>query len=92
MAKVFSSEEKKHLIEAAQAAKSPAIYPALMLATNTAMRSSEIRTLQWEKADLERRFLIVGRTKADAGEGRTIPFNPPLYQALKELSKWYTLV
>ncbi len=55
------------------------------------MRSSEIRTLQWEQVDLEKRFLIVGRTKTDAGEGRTIPFNPPLHEALKEHSKWYTL-
>ncbi len=92
VAKVFSFEEKKRLMAAAQAAKSPTIYPALMLATNTAMRSSEIRTLQWEQVDLEKGFLIVGRTKTDAGEGRTIPFTPPLYQALKEHANWYTLM
>jgi integrase len=92
VAKVFSPEEKNRLIEAARAAKPPTIYPALMLATNTAMRSSEIRTLTWEQVDLEKRFLIVGRTKTDAGEGRTIPFNPPLYEALKEHSEWYTLM
>jgi integrase len=91
-AKVFSPEEKMQLIEAARAAKSPTIYPALILATNTAMRSSEIRTLTWEQVDLEKRFLVVGRTKTDAGEGRTIPFNPPLYDALKEHSEWYRLM
>ena len=92
VAKVFSPEEKNHMIEAARAAKSPTIYPALMLATNTAMRSSEIRMLTWEQVDLEKRFLIVGRTKTDAGEGRTIFFNSPLYEALKEHSEWYTLM
>jgi len=92
LAKVFSPEEKMQLIEAARAAKSPTIYPALMLATNTAMRSSEIRTLKWEQVDLEKRFLVVGRTKTDAGEGRTIPFNPPLYHALREHREWYTLM
>ena len=90
-AKVFSPEEKAQLIDAARAAKSPTIYPALMLATNTGMRSSEIRTLKWEQVDLEKQFLVVGRSKTDAGEGRTIPFNPPLYEALKEHSQWFTL-
>ena len=90
-AKVFSPEEKAQLIEAARAAKSPTIYPALMLATNTGMRSSEIRTLKWEQVDLEKQFLIVGRSKTDASEGRTIPFNPPLYEALKEHREWFEL-
>jgi len=53
-AKVFSPEEKEQLIEAARGAKSPTIYPALMLATNTGMRSSEIRRLRWEQVDLEK--------------------------------------
>jgi integrase len=91
LAKVFAPEEKRGLIDAARASKSPTIYPALMLATNTAMRSSEIRTLKWDQVDLEKRFLTVGHTKTDAGEGRTIPFNQPLYDALKEHSQWYAL-
>ncbi len=91
-AKIFSPEEKQRLMNAARAAKSPTIYPALMLATNTGMRSSEIRTLKWDQVDLEKRFLVVGRTKTDAGEGRTIPFNPPLYEALKEHADWYMLM
>jgi integrase len=92
VAKVFSPEEKNQLIEAARGAKSPTIYPALMLATNTGMRSSEIRTLKWEQVDLEKQYLVVGRSKTDAGEGRTIPFNPPLYEALQEHSQWFTLM
>ncbi len=63
-----------------------------MLATNTGMRSNEIRTLKWEQVHFEKRYLVVGRTKTDAGEGRTIPFNPPLYEALKEHSEWYALM
>jgi len=91
-AKVFSPEEKAQLIDAARAAKSPTIYPALMLATNTGMRSSEIRTHKWDQVDLEKRFLVVGRSKTDASEGRTIPFNPPLYEALKEHREWFKLI
>ena len=90
-AKIFSPEENAQLIAAARAAISPAIYPALMLATNTGMRSSEIRTLKWKQVNLERQFLIVGRSKTDASEGRTIPFNPPLYEALKEHREWFSL-
>jgi integrase len=91
VAKVFSPEEKQQLIEAARGAKSPWIYPALMLATNTTMRNSEIRTLRWGQVDFERRFLTVGRSKTDAGEGRTIPLNSALYEALKAHADWYGL-
>jgi integrase len=90
IAKVFSPEEKQQLIDAARGAKSPWIYPALMLATNTAMRNSEIRTLRWGQVDFERRFLTVGRAKTDASEGRTIPLNSALYEALKDHSQWCT--
>lgn len=62
-----------------------------MLATNTAMRNSEIRALRWEQVDFERRFLTVGRTKTDAGEGRTIPLNSALYDALVGHAEWYKL-
>ncbi len=91
VAMIFSPEEKQQLIDAARGAKSPCIYPALMLATNTAMRNSEIRTLQWKQADFGRRFLTVGRTKTDAGEGRTIPLNSAPYDALTGRAEWYKL-
>jgi len=91
IAKVYSPEEKQLLVEAARNAKSPAIYPALMLAFNAGMRSSEIRTLRWEQVDLNRRFLRVGRSKTEAGEGRTIPLNPALYEALRQHADWYAL-
>src|SRR6266700_658787 len=38
----------------------------------------------------ERRYLAVGRRKTEAGEGRTIPLNSVLYEALSAYSKWYT--
>lgn len=88
-AKVFSADEKEQFVEAARGAKSPWIYPALMLALNTATRKSEIRTLRWEQVDFEQRFLTVGRTKTDAGEGRTIPLISALHEALKAHAAWY---
>ncbi len=90
-AKVYSPEEKKRLLEEARSGRSPATYPALMLALNAGMRNGEIRNLQWSQIDLKRRFLTVGRSKTEAGEGRTIPLNPALLLALETHTDWYTL-
>ena len=70
--KAYSPEDKRALLAAAKAARSPAIYPALMLALNAGMRDAEIRGLQWERMDLSKAILTVGDSKTEAGEGRTI--------------------
>jgi integrase len=88
--KAYSPEEKMALLSAAKAARSPAIYPALMLALNAGMRDAEIRNLQWERLDLARAILTVGESKTEAGEGRTIPLNSVLLQAMIDYAKWYT--
>ena len=54
------------------------------------MRDAEIRNLTWQQIDLEKRFLTVGRSKTDAGEGRTIPLNAQLLSAVTEYASWYT--
>jgi integrase len=35
-------------------------------------------------------YLTVGQSKTEAGEGRTIPLNSDLFEALKEHARWYT--
>lgn len=87
--KAFTSEEKERLKTAAKAARSPAIYPALMLALNTGMRDSEIRGLQWGRLDLQNAVLTVGASKTEAGEGRTIPLNSELLPVLIDYANWY---
>src|ERR1035441_1594300 len=87
--KAFTPEEKEALLAAATTARSPAIYPALMLALNAGMRSGEIRGLQWGRTDLTKAVLTVGKSKTEAGEGRTIPLNSALLQAMVEYSLWY---
>ena len=87
--KAYTPEEKEALLAAAKAARSPAIYPALMLALNAGMRDAEIRGLQWERMDLIKAVLTVGESKTEAGEGRTIPLNSPLLKAMVEYEKWY---
>lgn len=88
--KAYSPEEKARLLEKAKEARSPAIYPALMLALNAGMRDAEIRGLQWGRVDFSKAFLTVGESKTEAGEGRTIPLNSALLEAMVEYSKWYT--
>jgi integrase len=88
--KAYTPEEKERLLAGAKAARSPAIYPALMMALNAGMRDAEIRTMQWSRLDLAKAYLTVGDSKTEAGEGRTIPLNTPLIEALVDYSKWYT--
>ena len=61
-----------------------------MLALNAGMRDAEIRGLQWGRMDLFKAYLTVGDSKTEAGEGRTIPLNSDLLEAMVEYSKWYT--
>jgi integrase len=88
--KAYTPEDKLALLAAAKAARSPAIYPALMLALNAGMRDAEIRGLQWDRMDLEKAVLTVGDSKTEAGEGRTIPLNSALLVAMVDHAKWYT--
>jgi integrase len=87
--KAYTPEEKEKLLAAAREARSPAIYPALMLALNAGMRDSEIRGLQWGRVDLRDSILTVGPSKTEAGEGRTIPLNSDLLPAMIEHARWY---
>jgi integrase len=89
--KAYSDDEKQALIFAAKAApRSKAIHMATMLALHAGMRDKEIRTLQWNRFDLETRIITVGESKTDAGTGRTIPMNEDLFAAAVEYAKWYT--
>jgi integrase len=56
-----------------------------VLALNTTMRKNEIRLLRWKQVDFEKRALVVGQSKTDAGEGRVIPLN---IVAFKTLVRW----
>ena len=62
-----------------------ALYPIVVVALNTAMRSNEIKTLRWSQVDLIHRSLIVGKSKTEAGTGRLIPLNQ---SAVAVLVKW----
>jgi integrase len=61
-----------------------------MLALNTGERDAEIRGLQWDRVDLAKAIVTVGESKTEAGDGRTIPLNSALLEAMVEYAKWYT--
>jgi integrase len=87
--KAYSAEEKKRMLQAAREGRSPHIYPALMLALNAGMRDAEIKTLSWGQIQFDKQFLAVGRSKTEAGEGRTIPLNSVLFEVLSVYADWY---
>lgn len=88
-AKAYSLEEKQKLIEAARNTRSPHIHLSIVIAQSTGMRAGEIRQLRWADLNFEKSYLTVGRSKTDAGEGRTIPLNPDLQNALLQHREWF---
>jgi integrase len=100
--RALSAEEEASLLAAARiplvtagekvdlkATRSPLIHPVIVLALNTAMRDSEIRTLRWTRIDFLKRIITVGKSKTKAGTGRTIPINAELYRVLANYKAWY---
>jgi integrase len=94
VARAFTPAEKEKMLALAKTSSarksgSSAIYAALTLALNAGMRDAEIRNLTWAQVDLEKQFLTVGKSKTDAGEGRTIPLNSALLPVLLNHARWY---
>ena len=87
--KAYTEEEKQRMIEEAAKARSPHIYLALTLALNAGMRDKEIKSLSWARINLPKRFLAVGRSKTEGGEGRTIPLNSDLFAVFTDYVEWY---
>lgn len=87
--KAYDRNETERLRAEAMNSKSAHIYTAFMLARNAGLRDAEIKTLTWGQIDLKARFLRVGRAKTNAGEGRTIPLNSELNEALVYHRMWY---
>jgi len=87
--KAFTQAEKDRMLDEARTARSPHIYLALNLALNAGMRDAEIKTLTWGQLDFAKKFLAVGKSKTEAGEGRTIPLNSTLLTVFSEYAEWY---
>ncbi len=68
---------------------SPHIHLALTMALNAGMRDAEIKSLTWSQIHMDKGYIQVGESKTAAGEGRTIPINSVLQQAIVEHMAWY---
>ncbi len=53
------------------------------------MRSDEIRSMQWDQINFERKEIVVGDAKTDAGSGRVIPIAPMQEVALTKYASRY---
>jgi len=87
--RALTCEEEHRILCAARSAKSPVIYPVIVLGLNTGMRDSEIRNLKWGQIDSFKQILTVGKSKTAAGSGRTIPLNTHLLHTLAVYKSWY---
>ncbi len=83
--RALSQEEEATLLNAVAKTRSRGLYPALVLALSTGLRSSEIRLLQWRQVDLIGKTLTVGKSKTAAGTGRVVPLNQ---HAVAALTHW----
>jgi integrase len=83
--KALPVADEKKLLDACADSRSRSLLPAVLLALNTGMRYSELRLLRWEQIDLGRRTVRVGKSKTEAGTGRTIPMND---KAMKVIKFW----
>jgi integrase len=87
--KAYSEAERDRLKLAAEQSASPHILFALSLAQNMGMRDAEMKNLRWSQIDFNKEILTVGRSKTEAGEGRTIPLNSEVMAALMTHVAWY---
>jgi integrase len=82
--RALSRDEEMRLLAAARDSRSRSLYPALVVALHTGLRSSELRTLQWSRVDLIEAKLTVGRSKTAGGEGREVPLSATALGVLRE--------
>jgi integrase len=82
--RAISRDEETRLLAAARKSRSRSLYPALVTAIHTGLRSAELRTLQWSRVDLIEACLTVGKSKTAGGEGRIVPLSATALAVLKE--------
>jgi integrase len=80
--RVITHAEEDALLRECRASRSRSLPIAVTLAIQTAMRSSEVRLLQWRQVDFGRRVIKVGESKTEAGENREIPMTSAAEQTL----------
>ena len=88
----LSREDEAKLLDAIRQSRSPALLPLFVLAIDTGLRRSELRSLRlkdlkltWRKGVIDSGELCVPKSKTEAGTGRIVPFT---IRACAVLSLW----
>ncbi len=81
----LSDDERPRLLKACKESHNPSLYPVVVLALSTGMRSGEIMGLTWDVVDLNQGYAILHETKN--GERRRVAITGHALDQLKELSK-----
>ncbi|MBX9901807.1 MAG: site-specific integrase [Burkholderiaceae bacterium] len=76
-------DEESYLMEALNFVKSPYVKPMVILAIETAMRRSELLSLQWQNVNLEKRTALLHDTKN--GSARVVPLSSRAIALLEKL-------
>lgn len=85
--KALTPGQERQLLEECNRSVSRSLLPFVILAIDTGARYDTIRTLQWERVDLRRGIIKIGKDKTQAGTGRVVPLNA---RALRTLQFWAT--
>ncbi|MBX9903972.1 MAG: site-specific integrase [Burkholderiales bacterium] len=81
----LSDDERKALLAACKKSTLPELYLIVLMALTTGMRRGEILGLRWPDVDLERRLIVLQKTKN--GERRSVPAVPEVAALLREYAK-----
>lgn len=81
----LSDDERARLLKACKESSNPYLYPAVVLAISTGMRSAEVRGLTWDVVDLARGRAILHETKN--GERRAVAITGHALDVVKEMNK-----
>lgn len=79
----LSDDERKRLLDACKASRTPYLYPLVVLALSTGMRKNEALHLRWLDIDIKRHTIRVVKTKNDQPRG--IPLTGPARKLIAEL-------
>lgn len=81
----LTDPEREALLAACQKSELPELYLIVMLALTTGMRRGELLGLRWPDVDLERRLIVLHKTKNN--ERRSVPIMPDVTASLREHAK-----
>lgn len=81
----LKGDEEARILAAARTSDNPYYEPIILLALETAMRRSEILSLQWKNIDFEQRSALLPDTKN--GRSRRVPLSSVAMQVLESLPR-----